>query len=196
MQTQKFVHKPLYVEAVRVNASNFYEVASWCNGTTSTDDDNRAFIQVPVVRAVKPRPHRAFYGDWVVLTGGGFKVFKTNAFCKTFNPIAKTKIQNNPPDLERNVDRNETKLSLEVLPQSDPAAVRLLEEVFSSDPTPALGIQEIALKVGGEPVNFDISVEQDVSGGANIDPAKFREMLAARAPGINTNRQRAGINKL
>lgn len=86
MEIQKFQKKPLIVEAVRVSASNFNEVAGWCQGTVETAD-GAEFIKVHVLNPMNERQTRAFVGDWILYAGRGFKVYKDKAFTSSFDPL-------------------------------------------------------------------------------------------------------------
>lgn len=86
MEIQKFAKKTLYVEAVRVSASNFNEVAGWCQGTIEQADGTE-YIKVHVLNPMNDRQTRAFIGDWVLYAGKGFKVYKDKAFTSSFDPL-------------------------------------------------------------------------------------------------------------
>lgn len=93
METQKYMRRPFSVDAVRVTAENFDEVAVWCNGekkltrpksTPSGDTGQRPYIHINVNRPLTPKQAMAFVGDWILYAGTGFKVFTDKAFHKTF----------------------------------------------------------------------------------------------------------------
>lgn len=84
MEIQKFQKKPLIVEAVRVSASNFNEVAGWCQGTVEQTDGTE-YIKVHVLNPMNERQTRAFVGDWILYAGRGFKVYKDKAFTSAFD---------------------------------------------------------------------------------------------------------------
>lgn len=92
MQPLKFVHKPLYVEAIEVTDDNMIEVAKWCGGEIHSYQpkvgEARNYIKVPVKNALNERQTQAFAGDSVLKVGGTFKAFTAKAFAKSFNPIA------------------------------------------------------------------------------------------------------------
>lgn len=87
MEIQKFQKKPLIVEAVRVSASNFNEVAGWCQGTIETGDGSE-YIKVHVLNPMNDRQTRAFVGDWILYAGRGFKVYKDKAFTGAFDALS------------------------------------------------------------------------------------------------------------
>lgn len=84
MEIQKFQKKPLIVDAVRVSASNFNEVADWCQGTVEQADGTE-YIKVHVLNPMNERQTRAFVGDWILYAGRGFKVYKDKAFTSAFD---------------------------------------------------------------------------------------------------------------
>lgn len=90
VETQTFIRKPLYVDAVRVDASNFDEIASWCQGEVMTEDGDatKRYIKVRVHNPKNPRQTRAFVGDWILYTERGYKVYTNKAFRNAFDPEA------------------------------------------------------------------------------------------------------------
>lgn len=89
IQTTKFLHRPLYVDAIRVTAENMGEVAKWCQGevrthTTRATGTNSTHIKVRVHRPTNDRQTKAFVGDWVLYTGISYKVYTDKAFEKYF----------------------------------------------------------------------------------------------------------------
>ena len=87
MKTHKFVRRPLYVDAVRVNENNMAEVAEWCSGEVLTDADEGPYVKVRVYRPLTVRQSKAFVGDWVLLSGTSFKVYTPKAFDKSFEKV-------------------------------------------------------------------------------------------------------------
>ena len=94
MNIQKFMHKPTFVEGVLVNRENMDEVAAWCGGFPS---EGQKYLKGPVVKCIKvevlrphhPRQTMAFYGDWVIKTESGWKVYTSKAFYEKFLPAKK-----------------------------------------------------------------------------------------------------------
>lgn len=82
--TQKYTRKRFDVDAVQVTEANISAVADWCLGQISTED-GKLFIRVNVVRVLNDRQTKAFVGDWVLAAGGGFKVYTTKAFERSFD---------------------------------------------------------------------------------------------------------------
>lgn len=87
IQTEKYVRKPFYVEAIRVTEENFSEVATWCNGEIREDDKGGRYIHVRVHRPLNPRQTQAYIGDWVLYSGNGYKVYVDKSFEKSFTSV-------------------------------------------------------------------------------------------------------------
>lgn len=100
--TERYVKKPLYVDAVQVTEDNFVEIAQWCQGdirTIAEDlvveqdlDDTRipssCYVRVRVHNPKNPRQTKAFVGDWLLYTNRGYKVYTDKAFIGSFEPQA------------------------------------------------------------------------------------------------------------
>jgi hypothetical protein len=94
--TQKYVRKPLIVDAVQVTVENFHELADWCQGTIVNNDGTDAgendldprsqHIHVRVHNPRSGRQSKAFVGDWLLYTEMGYKIYNTKAFMGTFVP--------------------------------------------------------------------------------------------------------------
>jgi hypothetical protein len=92
LDTQRFVRKPLFVEAVRLTLENFDEVAKWCQGEINRDptSDNpmeTSYIRVRVHNPMNARQTKLFIGDWLLYTERGYKVYTNNAFRKSFEQV-------------------------------------------------------------------------------------------------------------
>lgn len=96
--TQKYVRKPLYVDAVQVTEDNFADIARWCFGEVGNIDDtpvdksldvdpSKQYIHVRVHNPKNPRQTKAFVGDWILYTERGYKVYTTKAFQANFNAV-------------------------------------------------------------------------------------------------------------
>lgn len=96
--TEKFVRKPLYVDAVRVTEENFIDIARWCFGEIGNIDETpidhtaevqptKQFIHVRVHNPKNSRQTRAFVGDWILYTERGYKVYTTKAFEANFDKV-------------------------------------------------------------------------------------------------------------
>jgi hypothetical protein len=99
--TQKYVHKPLYVDAVQVTEENFSTIARWCFGEIVNIDEspvdmsqpvqpNRQYIHVRVNSPKNVRQTRAYVGDWILYTERGYKVYTTKAFQANFDLVSDT----------------------------------------------------------------------------------------------------------
>ena len=92
ISTQRYIRKPLYVDAVRITAANFEEIAAWCQGEIQQDDipgknTSKKFIRVRVQNPKNPRQTKAFVGDWVLYTETGYKVYTVKAFHAAFDKV-------------------------------------------------------------------------------------------------------------
>lgn len=96
--TEKYVRKPLFVDAVQVSEENFADVARWCFGEihnidestvdTSADvEPSKQYIHVRVHNPKNPRQTKAFVGDWILYTERGYKVYTTKAFQANFDKV-------------------------------------------------------------------------------------------------------------
>lgn len=87
MESQRFMHIPLYVEGVRVTDDNMTEVAEWCGGKIEElpfKGRVQPFIRVSVFRPLSLRQTQAFSGDWVLKGDNGFRVYTNFAREKAF----------------------------------------------------------------------------------------------------------------
>lgn len=92
VETQKYIRKPLYVDAVRVNPQNFDEIVAWCQGEVQTEEvegtgTTKKFIKVRVHNPKNPRQTKAFIGDWILYTERGYKVYTNKAFRAAFDLV-------------------------------------------------------------------------------------------------------------
>lgn len=96
--TEKYVRKPLYVDAVQVTEENFADIARWCFGEignidetpvdkTADIDPSKQYIHVRVHSPRNPRQTKAFVGDWILYTERGYKVYTAKAFQANFDPV-------------------------------------------------------------------------------------------------------------
>lgn len=97
IKTEGYSRKPFHVDSVQVTVENMEEVAAWCAGEIRTgkkvirDENNKIidrkdvlFIKVDILRPLHERQTKAHYGDWVLLSDSGFKVYTGHAFEKAF----------------------------------------------------------------------------------------------------------------
>lgn len=106
VETQKFVRKPLYVQAVRVTEQNFEELADWCQGDIETEG-NKKFIRVRVHHPKFPKQTQAFIGDWLLWHESGYKIYTDRAFRASFDVAEKEHIETPPSGPDTAVDVEE-----------------------------------------------------------------------------------------
>jgi hypothetical protein len=97
INAEKYIRKPLYVDAVRVTNANFEEIAAWCQGEILRDDEvlqdadgqgtGKKYIKVRVHNPINPRQMKAFVGDWLLYTERGYKVYTNKAFHTAFDKV-------------------------------------------------------------------------------------------------------------
>lgn len=91
VETQRYIRKPLYVQAVRVTPENFDELVKWCQGEVETKVNstrkNKKYIKVRVHHPKNPRQTQAFVGDWILYTDRGYKVYTNDAFNLAFDLV-------------------------------------------------------------------------------------------------------------
>jgi hypothetical protein len=92
VETQKYIRKPLFVDAVRVTAANFDELAAWCQGEVLQDEipgkgTTKKYIKVRVHNPKDTRQTKAFIGDWILYTDRGYKVYTNKAFRHAFDLV-------------------------------------------------------------------------------------------------------------
>lgn len=92
VDTEKYIRKPLYVDAVRVTNANFDEIAAWCQGEVLQDYTlgggvGKKYIKVRVHNPKVPRQTRAYVGDWLLYTERGYKVYTNKAFHASFDLV-------------------------------------------------------------------------------------------------------------
>ena len=102
LKIERYVHVPLYVQAVRVTAENMEEVVEWCEGAMCTVEEEGKepvdYIKVATIRPIRARQTQAFEGDWVLKTDIGLKVFTEKAFRRAFVEAPE---ESDPQSLER-----------------------------------------------------------------------------------------------
>lgn len=97
--TQKFVRKPLYVDAVQVTVENLADISDWCQGEVRNYNDSpldpesaknvalERYIHVRVHNPKNQRQTKAFVGDWILYTERGYKVYTQKAFRNSFDKV-------------------------------------------------------------------------------------------------------------
>ncbi len=96
--TERYVRKPLFVDAVQVTETNFETVARWCFGEIGNTDESpidkdddinpgKQYIHVRVHNPKNARQTKAFVGDWILYTERGYKVYTAKAFQSNFDLV-------------------------------------------------------------------------------------------------------------
>jgi len=103
IDTQRYIRKPLYVDAVRITPVNFDEICAWCQGVIEHEvaegpAKGKKYIHVRVHNPKNIRQSKAFVGDWLLYTERGYKVYTSKAFFASFDLAAAVGSQtmNNP----------------------------------------------------------------------------------------------------
>jgi glutamine amidotransferase PdxT len=89
---EEYIRRPFIVQAVEVSEENMAQVAAWCGGEVRTSDESKdgeepnlqKYIKVNVKRPLNERQTKAYFGDWVLSAGSGFKVYTPKAFTTSF----------------------------------------------------------------------------------------------------------------
>lgn len=111
IKTESYTRMPFHVDAVQVTKQNINEVAAWCEGEVHSmaktvhgvPGSEPTQITVPYVKVVIHRPlnerqTKAFYGDWILQSETGFKVYTERAFANSFTKeTEKSEKQATPP---------------------------------------------------------------------------------------------------
>lgn len=90
IESEKYIRKPLYVDAVRITEENFNDVVKWCDGTVEVEETkgnapNRHFIRLRVKNPMGARQTKGFVGDWILWNEqGGYKIYTHKAFLGAF----------------------------------------------------------------------------------------------------------------
>lgn len=98
--TEKYIRKPLIVDAVQVTEENFSTVKRWCMGQVCNNDESpvdpaadldptKQYIHVRVHNPKNSRQTKAYVGDWILYTERGYKVYTTKAFQQNFDLLSK-----------------------------------------------------------------------------------------------------------
>jgi hypothetical protein len=146
ISTQKYIRKPLYVDAVRITAGNFDEIAAWCQGEVQQDDAaGKKFIKVRVHNPKNPRQTKAFVGDWLLYTERGYKVYTNKAFHASFDVVPEQQEAVKPP-------------ASEVRQVVDPTLMSV--GPVAADPSPEKGVGEIHEVVEATPQSIADEVQR------------------------------------
>lgn len=96
---ERFMQKPLFVDAVKVTAENIAAVAVWCDGTIETQVVNGKavlYIAVDTLKPSRPRLGKAYVNDWVVKSEKGMKVYTPHAFEQCFIDVMEPLDEDDP----------------------------------------------------------------------------------------------------
>jgi hypothetical protein len=162
ISTQKYIRKPLYVDAVRITAGNFDEIAAWCQGEVQQDDAaGKKFIKVRVHNPKNPRQTKAFVGDWLLYTERGYKVYTNKAFHASFD----------------------------VVPEQQEAqeAVKPPANAVAADPSPEKGVGEIheVVKATPQSIADEVQRQEAARNHHDADLAKAQQAKPVNdEPGI------------
>lgn len=91
IKIDQYRRKTFDVDAVQVTPDNIHDVAEWCGGDVRTEQQKGKsvkFIKVRVYKALDDEQTKAFVGNFVVYMGSGYKVYKYNAFMRTFEKLS------------------------------------------------------------------------------------------------------------
>lgn len=92
--TEKYLRKPLVVDAVQVTTENFEAISKWCQGEIVNNDGSEVtrvnpggqYVRIRVHNPKTPRQTRAYVGDWILYTDRGYKIYNQKAFEASFDP--------------------------------------------------------------------------------------------------------------
>lgn len=194
VSTEKYIRKPLYVDAVRVTPDNFNEISAWCQGEIDADavpgsNTTKKFIKVRVHNPKNPRQTKAFVGDWLLYTERGYKVYTNKAFRTAFDqvtpeaaPLSHPETPNPPRGVGPDIVGREALagLSTPVIeqhsPPVDPQEASIEETVNARGQvsTPATGVEE---PPAPEPIT-EQAPEVAAAGKRVLSQAEQRQMGA------------------
>lgn len=92
VSTEKYVRKPLFVDAVRVTSENFDDIAAWCQGEILRDEipgegTGKQYIKIRVHNPRDRRQMKAYVGDWILYTDRGYKIYTNKSFAEAFDEV-------------------------------------------------------------------------------------------------------------
>lgn len=127
IQTEKYVRKPIIVDAIQVTRENIFEVALWCNGEIHwrVHPDGKGnegipnHIQVRVHSPVSERQKQAHPGDWVLYSNSGYKIYMDRAFQKTFDLEPKAELKAAWKDFKKAFAEAKENLGVDIETDSD-----------------------------------------------------------------------------
>lgn len=158
IEPRTYVNKPFEIEAVQVTEENISEVADWCKGHVIVGN-KEIHIKVQVRLPRNERQTQARYGDWVLVTGRGPKVYTDVAFHKSYD------LKVDEPVLQ-NLTEEEANRLIKLVAATAPPVTGVIPEdqwIVRPEPeekTPSLQTQMINAKPG----SFDSYIK-----GVNAD---------------------------
>jgi len=178
IQSQKYIRKPLYVEAVRVSPHNFEDISRWCQGAIEQDEvpgeGTKRYIKVRVHNPKNPRQTKAFVGDWLLYTERGYKVYTNKAFHGSFDLVPEEETLNQAVETLRASE--EPKEAVLVTPAQ--AAELKVEKGVVPQPGKSVGAvpqedYDVAAEVNRQMrEGLQTRVGESVAGIRNLDVAK------------------------
>lgn len=84
IRPERFIRKAFAVEATRVSKGNMADVAKWCDGRVSLDQES---IELKVVKPNYGGFGRAHVGEWILRVHNGFKIYRDKQFREAFKPV-------------------------------------------------------------------------------------------------------------
>jgi hypothetical protein len=168
--TEKYIRKPLYVDAVRITEENFDEIVAWVPGEVQYEGQKK-FIRVRVANPKVPRQTKAYVGDWILWTErGGHKVYTPKAFKAAFDKVM-TPADGvvTPPTAIENVTPHEV-------------------SVVAEDPNPQTGVQPI-LEVRESPEMAQARQTIEAEGGTveEATPQAIADVVNEQQPKVQVD---------
>lgn len=137
INTETYIRKPLYVDAVRVTEENFDEIRAWVSGKIEKDGAKK-FIRVFVKDPKIPRQTKAYVGDWILWTErGGHKVYTPKAFERDFDLVESPTLPAADPVIEAapgvTIEAAATQVTTLPSGEDDPTEIQVAEGVTIED---------------------------------------------------------------
>ncbi len=172
VDTEKYIRKPLYVDAVRVTNANFDEIATWCQGEV-LDENGKRYIKVRVHNPKVPRQTKAFVGDWLLYTERGYKVYTNKAFHASFDLVegVEPKVETELPTRLGNVSYTSEEKDQLAVQQLDEPLTEEEEAVVATDDGLAVADSSTAPPV---PEGKTVISEEEQ---AAMEPEEIRELI-------------------
>ena len=167
IDTQKYIRKPLYVDAVRITIANFDEIAEWCQGEI-LEANNKRCIKVRVHNPKNIRQTQAFVGDWLLYTERGYKVYTNKAFHASFDLV---NVETGAPMTQ--LEKEQREIERLDAPLSEDEEVEIMEQEFQDEPQPEVAVADGSTTPPVPQDKIVISEEEQ----AEMDPETIRELI-------------------